>query len=323
MKKWLLFIVCNSLIIPVAFAQKSHSNLADTAASRANQQYIERYKENGELSYTSPLGEIGAPSKYVLEGKLTTIYMLLGTKKLPIAFAVIPDFTVRVRNERSAGVRTPSFRLGGLAYFRLNEDSEHYKYAELGFTHHSNGQDGDFLNPDQSINTVNGNFSTNYLTVSYRYGNFTRHASESRLYYSFNNRFGLEWHKWFNYEQGLKNDYGFTRFLYNFSLRRYIRYGQKDEKYQQNNSVNRTLEKEALRLSLEISYAVNKMADYELLSAQKRLNTEVSVNYSFPFMHNAFFMLASGYYGEDPYNIYYRDRYGYVRFGISTGLKQD
>jgi hypothetical protein len=37
-------------------------------------------------------------------------------------------------------------------------------------------------------------------------------------------------------------------------------------------------------------------------------------------MKNAFLMAAVGYYGEDPYNIYFRDQYAFLRFGISTGF---
>lgn len=298
------------------------------SAQAANQDYIEIYKENAEFSYTSPKGEIGAPSKYLLMGKLTNTYMLLGTKSSRIAFAVIPDFTVRVRDEKSTGVRTPSFRLGGVVYTRIGKQTAKYKYAELGFTHHSNGQDENAINPDGSINTRTGNFSTNYLTASYRFGyesSFKRNASGN---YSVNQRVGLEWHRWFAYEAALENDYGFTRFLYNFSWRNYTKYvskngkksWQKTSKGNSDSSVDQTLEKESIRLNVDVSYAVNKMAEYQFTSFQKRLNVEVALHGSLPFMNRAMFMISGGYYGEDPYNIYYRDRYGFFRVGISTGF---
>ena len=116
MKQTVLFIILSIYSISLNAQSKDSINL----------QFIERYKENRPLSYTSPLSEVGAPSKYILSGKLTTTYMLLASKNSPIAFAVIPDFTVRVRNEKSAGVRTPSFRLGGATYIRLNQDLKHW-----------------------------------------------------------------------------------------------------------------------------------------------------------------------------------------------------
>lgn len=316
MLKKLLFTICFGLMLGISFAQTLDSNFV-------NQEFITRYKENAELSFTSPKSEIGAPSKYILSGKLTTTYMLLAPKILPIAFAVIPDFTVRVRDEKSAGVRTPSFKLGGTTFIRLNKNPNQYRYAELSFTHHSNGQNGEAINPDGSINTYNGNFTTNYLTNSYRFGNFSK-PTEKGVYHSNNHRIGLQWNKWFGYEKALENNYGFTRFMYNFSFRKYAFYQAEQKggwkRNSSNNPNNKQLEKEYLRINTEFSYAINKIQGYSFIAPKKRLNAELIIHYSFPFMHNVFLMAATGYYGEDPYNIYFNDKYGYVRFGISTGF---
>jgi len=280
----------------------------------ANKQYVNLYKENADFAYTSPFGELGAPSKYVINGRLTTTYMLLGSYKSPVALAIIPDFTVRVRNDFSAGVRTPSYRLGGVLYVRLNVTPENYKYAELAFTHHSNGQDQNAINADGTINTINGNFNANSLTASYRFGNLTP-IGTNETYYSLNHRVGLQWYKFFKYEPALDSGFGFTRVLYNFSWRKY---DQIEKRYQ--NSMKVKTEKETWRLNTAVSYAVNKIATKNLANLQKRLNAEVNFNYSFPFMNNVFLMAAVGYYGEDDYNIYFQDHYGYLRFGLSSGF---
>jgi hypothetical protein len=314
-----MFKICFSLLFIIFISQLVLAQDADT--SLINQQFVDQYKENSELSYTSPRSEIGAPSKYIISGKLTTNYMLLGTKNSRVAFAVIPEFTVRVRNEKSAGVRTPSFKLGGTTYIRLNKNINHYQYAELSFTHHSNGQDANAVNTDGSINTYNGNFSTNYLTTSYRFGSYNH---KKKNYNSTNQRIGLQWNKWFSYEQALENNYGFTRLLYNFSWRRYALYFSDNKTgwstKPNNNPTTKKLEKEYLRFNTEISYAINKIDNYRFIAPKKRLNAEVSIHYSLPFMNNVFLMAAAGYYGEDPYNIYFNDKYAYTRFGISTGF---
>lgn len=285
-----------------------------TRKESANTEYINLYKENADFSYTAPAGELGAPSKYVINGRLTTTYMLLGSYKSPIAFAIIPDFTVRVRNEFSAGVRTPSYRLGGALYARLNANPENYQYGELAFTHHSNGQDQDALNTDGTVNTLTGNFNANYLTASYRFGHLTEtDADES--YYSFNHRIGLQWYKFFRYEPALDLGFGFTRILYNFSWRKY---GQIERNARNKPKVK--TEKETWRLNTEVSYAVNKIPAKNLANLQKRLNAEINFNYSLQFMNNVFLMAAVGYYGEDNYNIYFQDHYGYLRFGLSSGF---
>lgn len=314
MIKHLLSLVFFNVFVGFVFAQSIDRDSLIEKREYANKAYVSLYKENADFAYTSPLGELGAPSKYVINGRLTTTYMLLGSYKSPIAFSVIPDFTVRVRNEFSAGVRTPSYRLGGVLYARLNKTPATYKYAELAFTHHSNGQDQDALNVDGTVNTINGNFNANYLTASYRFGNTTAiHTDES--YYSFNHRVGLQWFKFFRYEPALDMGFGFTRLLYNFSWRKY----DEIEKKARNKPMLKS-EKETWRLNTEISYAVNKIPAKNLASLQKRLNAEINFNYSFPFMNNVFLMAAAGYYGEDNYNIYFQDHYGYLRFGISSGF---
>lgn len=292
MKPWYWLTVIYILSIDIAAAQ---------VRQQANVNFIQLYKENSELSYTAPKGEIGAPDKYIINGKLTSTYMVVASPELPVAFAVQPDFTVRVREEQSSGVRTPSFRLGGILYFRLNRRVEDYQYATLRYQHHSNGQDDAALNPDGSVNTRTGNFSTNALLISYNFGNSIP-GLNGRHDLSLNHEAGLEWHKWFNYEKILRGSYGFTRVFYNFSLRGY-----------------RPL-KEVWRLNAGVNYALNRMDDYAFGALKKRLNAELSFHYSFPFMDNVFLMAAAGYYGEDPYNIYYRDKYAYLRFGISTGI---
>lgn len=295
---------------------QAQTTILDTLAhskQKSNLAYVSLYKENSEMSYTSPAGEIGAPSKYVINGKLTTSYMVFAPQNLPVAFSINPDFTVRVRSERSAGVRTPSFRLGGTFYVRLTENIKNYQYAQLSFTHHSNGQDGAAVLADGRINTQNGNFNTNFLTFAYRFGKFLDSSATNGKSESVHHKVGLEWHKWFAYENALNGDYGFTRLNYDFSYRIYQTYDGKKKA-----SSNSEIEKETWRFNAQASYAINKYDNYNLLAAKRRLNVEASANYSLPFMQNVFVMASLGYYGEDPYNIYFKDRYAFIRFGLSS-----
>lgn len=312
----LSFLITNQIVAQ----EKGEDSLIDKRI-QANAAYTNLYKENGDLSYTSPKGDIGAPTGYVINGKLTSIFMVYAPANFPIAFSLTPDYRVRVREERSAGVRTPSFRFGGTLYVRLTADTKNYKYAQLSFTHHSNGQDEDAVLPDGNINTKTGNFNTNYLTASYVFGKFTNPVGPSR-YFSFNHKVELEWHKWFNYESALIGDYGFTRLNYDFSFRVYQTYNATKKGFRKVNSTNElskgNVEKEQWRFNAQVSYAINKYDSQNFFNPKRRLNVEASANYSLPFMQNVFIMAAFGYYGEDPYNIYFKDKYAYMRFGLSS-----
>jgi len=319
MKKALLFIVC-CIWLSGVFAQTEQLDTLIDKKQKANLAYASLYKENSEMSYTSPGGEIGAPSAYVINGKLTTAYVF-APRNLPLAFSINPDFTARVRSEKSAGVRTPSFRLGGTLYVRLVQEVKDYKYVQLSFTHHSNGQDGNALLPDGNINTKTGNFNTNFLTAAYHFGNFTN-VNSNGTYYSYNYKIGLEWHKWFKYEHALNGDYGFTRLNYDFSYRIYQTFTGQKGGWKMVGKTNpkdgNTLDKETWRFNGQFSYTINKYDHYNPIAPKRRLNVEASANYSLPFMQNVFVMASFGYYGEDPYNIYFKDKYAFMRFGLSS-----
>lgn len=311
------------LFANASFAQnKQISDSIKEKRNSANEAYTQLYKENSDLSYSSPGGEIGAPSGYVINGKLTTSFMVFAPKSLPIALSINPDYTVRVRKERSAGVRTPSFRFGGTFYVRLHDALKIYKYAQISFIHHSNGQDEDAVFPDGTINTKTGNFNTNYLTFAYAFGNFTSPNLQSGLYYGHHHKVGLETHKGFNYEPALIGDYGFTRLNYDFSFRIYQLYSGQKSGWKKVNSMDHKpkndVEKESWRFNAQLSYAVNKYDNYSFFASKRRLNIEAAANYSLPFMQNVFVMASFGYYGEDPYNIYFKDKYAFMRFGLSS-----
>ncbi|MFD2635887.1 hypothetical protein [Pedobacter mendelii] len=263
MKKHLLSFLFLNLTHSFLFAQTIDKDSLAISREVANKAYVNLYKENAEFSYSSPAGELGAPSKYVINGRLTGNFMLFGSYKSPVAFAAVPDYTVRVRKEFSAGVRTPSYRFGGIFYARLNPAPLNYKYAELAFTHHSNGQDEDAVNPDGTINTRTGNFNANNLALSYRFGHLNS-GSSNDSYYSYNHRVGFQWYKWFRYEPALNQGFGFTRLLYNFSWRKY---GEIERMMKRKPQVKS--EKEIWRLNTELTYAVNKIPSKGLANLQK------------------------------------------------------
>ncbi|RYE07312.1 MAG: hypothetical protein EOP51_33910 [Sphingobacteriales bacterium] len=299
-------------------AQLSPADSLKFKRKSANLLYQDNYIRNVDFSYVSPFGEIGAPDKYVLNTTVKTIYMVVVSEKFPVAFAVLPEITARVRQEESAGVRTPSYKLGGVFMFRLGLSEVNYRYAEAGFMHHSNGQDGPALNADGTLNTVTGNFSTNYITAAYRWGKYKPRSAWGS--YSFNHKVGIDLHRLFKFEKAIKSDYGFTRLNYQFSLRRYTNSAL--TKRRGPDAFYDNITKEVWRWNADAGYATNAIKGYGAFALERRLNIESSFHYSFPFMGNSFLMGAIGYYGEDPYNIYYRNHYGYVRFGVSSGISK-
>lgn len=271
-----------------------------------NHRYNEFFRANRDFSYISPSGELGAPSKYVINGELIASYFLLDSPKSRLSVAVTQRFMARTRTDRSSPIRTPSFRLGTQVFYRLSSNVTHYKYVEAQFFHHSNGQDGDTFRPNGTYNTETGDFSTNYIQATYNWG--THLSQRHGTYYNL----GYRWHApVFNHSEGLEGHYGFGRLLGQATYRLLTRTSEESAP---------TVTTERVRVTLQASYAVNKLDDWSLTAAQRRLNVECSLWYIPAFSRDAGIFATAGYYGEDPYNIYFNDRYAFIRLGIAAGF---
>lgn len=84
------------------------------------------------------------------------------------------DFPIRIQARQFRGnsspIRTPSFNPGLRLTFWQDKTivmGKHFSYFSLAGYHYSNGQEGDSVNADGSINTLNGSFSTDYLELAY------------------------------------------------------------------------------------------------------------------------------------------------------------
>jgi hypothetical protein len=317
----LIIFICNS-----AKAQDQDSIKSDIKRY-LNLRYVDFYRQNHPLSYIAPLGELGAKNKYIFTSRLSTSFMILGTKGSRLAIALVPDFTIRMLDMKSKPVYTPDFRIGGAFYYRLNRNENNYKYATLGFMHHSNGQDTTHRPIVGTLNYKDWDFSTNYIYGRYNWGKVEMDSNIIRS--SINHQLEFKSNGLFDSDDVIKGDYGFTRLGYSFSYRTYSYFYDlftSDDKNNSKRAPSREddqkgwLNKERLRWNLEVSYAINKYDNYNFLAVKRRLNIETTAYYSPSWMRQTAFMLAAGYYGEDPYNIYFKDKYAWVRFGIAVGF---
>ncbi len=275
-----------------------------------NHRYNELFRGNRDLSHIAPKGELGAPGKYILSGELIANFFLLSTPKSRVSVAVMQRFWARVRTDASAPVRTPSFRLGAHVFYRLGSHTARYQYLETQLYHHSNGQDGPTLLPNGTYNTATGDFSTNYLQLTYNWG--THRANHHGTYFNL----GYRWHApFFTHSEGLAGQYGFGRVTGQALYRVFNRTSA-------DSPVTNDRTTERLRVSLQASYAVNALDEWAFGAIRRRLNAELTLWYVPPFSHDAGVFTTVGYYGEDPYNIYFNDRYAFVRFGIAAGFSR-
>jgi len=288
-----------------------------------NIQYTETYKSFAEVTWiTPPYGEMLGPRYYLLTGSLQPYFLVLAAKWSRVAVALEPRVAVRIMKGTSSPVRTPSYNPGATVYLRLLNDTTHLFYAHASLFHHSNGQDGPTLDPNDSteprkMNTYNGSFATNYWAAGL---NYSQTIAAKNLSYAMNGRIEIEHHV-FGIDTGMIGRFGNVRLNLKFAtiaLGKYtekIRIGKRTRAiFQEDKQV------EMFRLTFAATFILDKFMGPDASKFYRRINVEVKAMYRIPGSPNISLLAAGGYYGQDPYNIYLQDHYGYIRLGFASGF---
>lgn len=320
-----IFILCSS---PV-FAQQEISDSSFVKIQRVffkrqvNIQYTETYKSFAEVTWiTPPYTEMLGPRYYLLTCNLQPYFLVLAAKWSRVALAIEPRVAVRIMKGTSSPVRTPSYNPGLTAYLRLLNDTAHLFYVHASLFHHSNGQDGPTLTPTDSIeprrmNTYNGSFATNYWAAGL---NYSQTLSTPKLSYAMNGRIEIEHHV-FGIDTGMAERFGKVRLNIKFAA---IALGKNTEKIRIGKRTRVIFQEdkmaEMFRLSFAATFILDKFIGPDAAKFYRRINVEAKAMYRIPGSPNVSLMVAGGYYGQDPYNIYLQDHYGYLRLGLASGF---
>jgi hypothetical protein len=258
------------------------------------------------------------------------------------------------QNDHSMPVRTPDFICRFNYFFshkKLWNDDSHYKtYFGVSIFHHSNGQDGYEFNPDGTINTYNGNFSEiavlelmaagmkvyqKPLTASQRVRKVkgTRQiqleSKNSMLYW----RLSFEKHpnslttpKVVNYHLYGKNRVN-LQLGYLFNPRsRHVVYAKQKQKWVPIEADFHS--REVRRVVFNMSYildngyntaSINSLQRVDFLNASKRLNMDLTWYERIGTSNDYAVFMRVGYYGSDPYNVYFQESLFVARVGIAFG----
>jgi hypothetical protein len=328
-------------------ADGRYSELTDTVKPLYEGVLLQRAKNNraadlallyAPLSYVCvPYSEWGSPkAPYWLSADIHPNFVFRSSF-YKLSFHLTPRFIVRglwdnpKEGDVSMPVRTPSYMPGGTAYYPLNIDIapdrnvEHNLLSSLSFFHHSNGQDGPTLDSTkQHLYHYNGNFSTFFIEPAITYSRREYFEGticmdcpgDQRIYRDFFIRLGYEQH--FMIADTMKSSFGSTRFNLSCGL---ISVRSFCDLYIHGIDTAATSEaysRENWRLLFNITFIAGKR-DLELGGIEKRINAELLFNHHLFRAPQTGIFIAVGYYGSDPYNIYYDLSYPYIRAGISVG----
>ena len=277
-----------------------------------------------------PFCDLGSPKTWYIFSADISPEFIISSGRLPFTIHLVARYMVRILHDNEAAgdssysVRTPSFRPGAIIYFPIgyvDDEVSNIKYWSISVFHHSNGQDGNEFNHDGSFNLYDGNFSTNYVEPSFHFRKrkylAPSTAEEVQIknlnYRDFYGSAGLELH--FRTADSLKSSYGNQRV--NLELG-YISVIKHWDEYH-GHKLNNYFYGENYRFVFDFTYIAGSR-DHGLSGLDKRINTAISYYWRIKGSPNASLFASTGYYGSDPYNIYYANSYFFFRAGIALGF---
>lgn len=323
--------------------EKKEQLRAIVAKRKANAMFLQTTMHYADFGWVSPpVCDVGMSEQkqyFILSADIKP-HFIFGGERMPIAIHLTPRFQVRIFKENkkigdtSLPVRTPSYMPGGTVYFswkkqRLVEEKKFFDYVGISLFHHSNGQDGEEIDPKtQKFNHYNGNFSTNFVEI--RYIARWRSKVDTSLFGFFKNKWnqlpyhdqvfqiGAETHIF--QEETLSKRYGNHRL--NLRYMRNSVYNYRDYiVLSHDTAIEKTTYPRELDRWIVNATLVGGQREGGLNGFRHRFNIDASWHIRIPGSPNASGFIGAGYYGADPYNVFFDiEPYLFVRVGFGLGL---
>lgn len=253
---------------------------------------------NSYITFPTDIGNIEA---LWFEANLKPNFYIRKSENSRFMGVLTPQIIIRMYQEESFPVRTPSYMPQITVYYQLS-DSEKARNLNLfgRVGHHSNGQDGVFFLEDGSLNLISGNFSTNFLEFGLIAANIN---TRFNVYQFFKTSFEI--HPEVFIQKELNGSYSRYRWHNTFSI----------FKLTSNNETN-DVKKPSISLKGEMTWMFGDYNKLNALSAE-RINLSLTFYYHPKFLEDIG-LFVQYYHGSDYYNMYFNHRLDVLRFGLMT-----
>lgn len=269
--------------------------------------FFRTIRANQTDSYITFSQGIGNVEPLIFEGLIAPYFLLRTSRDAKWGATISPAILIRMYAEESVPVRTPSYMPEISFYHKLNKTGDaKVKYLFLNLAHHSNGQEGDFFNPDGSFNTVSGNFSTNYLELGLFLNQNVVPFSNTNEYF----KTSLEYHLDVDRVEELEGRYSFIRWHNSFRIFRFFEYSNATEKLAFDKNP-------AVQTRLETTWLFGNINDASFFDLKERFNFSLTIAYRPKYLSDVS-LFANFYSGEDYYNIYFYRRITVFRVGFQA-----
>ncbi len=293
MKRYLILILISIRFITPGFSQGSNSQLGAELSliSQVNQ-------GNSYITFPTDIGNI---ESLWFEGNVIPNFYIRKSKNSQLMGVLTPQIIVRMYQEKSYPVKTPSYIPQVTIYYMVAGNKKINNLSLFGrLAHHSNGQDGDFFLENGEVNLLSGNFATNYLEAGLIKTNINSRFNAHQFF-----KTSLEIHPkaWISTElEGI-----YSRFRWNNSVSIF--------KLPAGN--NLAPKKNAdLSLKGEATWMFGDVKDWAGISAD-RLNVRLTLYYHPKFLEDIG-LFVQYYHGSDYYNMYFGHMLDLIRFGLMT-----
>ncbi len=257
---------------------------------------------NQSDSYVTLPFDIGNLEPLIFEANISPSFIIRKRKDSRLMGVLTAQIIIRMYDEESLPVRTPSYIPQITAYYLLNDKRALNKHAIfVKFAHHSNGQEGDFYNENGDINLISGNFSTNFMEFGYIFNNHSAKFNAEKFF-----KTSLEIHPQNWMFEEIRRMYSGFRWHNTFSAFK-IPIGTSD-----------TEKSAQISLKLETMIMLDAINGWNTFDS-KRFNGSLTFYYHPKFLEEIGFFVQY-YHGMDYYNIYFMHQIDVLRIGIMTDI---
>jgi len=256
---------------------------------------------NQSDSYITFPTDIGNIEPLLFEANVNPSFVIRERNDSKLMAVLTAQIRIRMYNEESYPVRTPSY-IPQVSFYYVANKKEALNYLVLfgKIAHHSNGQDGDFYNEDNSINLQSGNFATNFFEFG-----LLKTAYSNKLKAIKTIKSSIEIHPKSWMLQELKGKYSGLRWHNSFT----------SFKFPLKNDEN---ERANFSLKVETTLMLDNFNELNVFDLD-RINASLTFYYHPKFLRDIGLFIQL-YHGFDYYNIYYERQLSIIRFGIMTEI---
>lgn len=257
---------------------------------------------NQSDSYITFPTDIGNIEPLMFEANVNPGFIIRERKDSKLMAVLTPQIIIRMYNEDSYPVRTPSY-IPKISFYYLATETQSANYTTffIKMAHHSNGQNDDFYIKDETINLQSGNFATNFFEIGLIKTSYSNTLNTLKF---FKSSFEIHPKSWMLQE--LQGQYSGFRWHNTFTAFKLpLIHSDKENR-------------PTFSLKVETSLMLDNYNDLNIFDLD-RFNASIVFYYHPKFMEDIG-LFVQFYHGMDYYNIYFNHQIDMIRFGIMTEI---